>query len=467
MKSNRLPSAYAEDQPQTFTHVQGPGMLALFAVHIPLALLMFKMPALAKIHALSTFAVGMSLALLSVRIERVAYIGAYIIGAEVLWRMTGAGIFWEFGKYSVTAIFLISIFRNRFRFDLLSFLYFIMLIPSSLFLLSDLDFNALRNQMSFNLSGPLLLMVCVWFFKNIRLSKQQLVQLIFISVGPIVGILSIAVFSTITATKISFTTEANFITSGGFGPNQVSSVLGLGALLVFLSYIITERWTFISRILIFCLIVFLLTQSVLTFSRGGFYLFGISTTIALFHIINNQRMRFRAILLSLLIVITANYIIFPRLEAFTGGVVLSRFKEVKPASRGEILIADIEIWKTNLVMGVGPGAAKDKRIPYFRSAAAHIEFSRLLAEHGVFGVIALLLLLIISFRSFVRARTNREKAFVCSILIWVFLYLSVNAMRIAAPSLLFGLAFISLSGEGDDSGETLSEQEHTRWRIVW
>src|SRR2546430_7771451 len=46
------------------------------------------------------------------RIDRVVYAAAYIAGSEVLWRMCGAAVFWESGKYAVILIFAIALARR-------------------------------------------------------------------------------------------------------------------------------------------------------------------------------------------------------------------------------------------------------------------------------------------------------------------------------------------------------------------
>src|SRR6186997_2370656 len=72
----------------------------IFSVsHIPLALLIYRSTMIATVHALTTFAVGLWWSMSGSRnVPRVVYTAAYIVGAEVLWRMTGATVFWEFGK---------------------------------------------------------------------------------------------------------------------------------------------------------------------------------------------------------------------------------------------------------------------------------------------------------------------------------------------------------------------------------
>ena len=55
-----------------------------------------------------------------------------------------------------------------------------------------------------------------------------------------------------------------------------------------------------------------------------------------------------------------------------------------------ILLADLELWARNPILGVGPGMAAWGREEILDARiSAHTEFSRLLAEHGLFGAAAL------------------------------------------------------------------------------
>src|SRR5262245_60410610 len=76
------------------------GWVLVVIVHAPLAILMKGSPRLATIHALGALALGLWWAGPGRRFDRVAYVGAYITGAEVLWRMCDAYVVWEFGKYA-------------------------------------------------------------------------------------------------------------------------------------------------------------------------------------------------------------------------------------------------------------------------------------------------------------------------------------------------------------------------------
>jgi hypothetical protein len=84
----------------------------LLAVHLGLGLLLSRAPALADAHVAVVTLLGFWYALSKPQLERAAYVGAYITGAEILWRMTGAGVFWEFGKYAIVAVFLLAMLRT-------------------------------------------------------------------------------------------------------------------------------------------------------------------------------------------------------------------------------------------------------------------------------------------------------------------------------------------------------------------
>jgi hypothetical protein len=62
------------------------------------------------------------------------------------------------------------------------------------------------------------------------------------------------------------------------------------------------------------------------------------------------------------------------------------------------------------------------------------------AEHGILGVAALVLLIVLGVKTFLQTRTLMARAFVVAMLIWMALFLAINAMRIAAPAFLLGLA---------------------------
>src|SRR5205085_12507641 len=94
--------------------------------------------------------------------------------------------------------------------------------------LSNVTTSVLTDQLSFNLSVPLALMVSVWFFSHLKVTPQQLHRILLALICPIIGIAVIALKGIVTAKDLVFINDSNFATSGGYGPNQVSAILGLG-----------------------------------------------------------------------------------------------------------------------------------------------------------------------------------------------------------------------------------------------
>jgi hypothetical protein len=114
--------------------------------------------------------------------------------------------------------------------------------------------------------------------------------------------------------------------------------------------------------------------------------------------------------------------------------------------------ADLQIAMENPALGVGVGQGTVKRAEEFGlERVAHTEFTRLLAEHGIFGVGALCLLLLMGVQAIWRARTVRAKALVASMLCFSFLFMVGSGMRLVLPALTFGLASVFL--RPDEAGQ--------------
>ena len=230
---------------------------------------------------------------------------------------------------------------------------------------------------------------------------------------PIIGIVFLAIFKMYSVDYIQFTTDSNPITSGGFGPNQVSAGLGLGALLCWLFIITQDKFSFMCWVVSGLMIVFL-TQAFLTFSRGGVYNFLLAAPLATYYLIRKRQKVLSILGFSTLILCIFGFIIFPKMEHFTGGMLGKRFSQTKTTGRWELIKLDLKLWEKNFLFGVGPGVSASERFQTDRpdiitsSGAykeAHTEYSRLLAEHGLLGLMALCLLGLMFLQAFLRAPT--------------------------------------------------------------
>ena len=422
------------------------------AAHVPLALLMRQVGQVATLHALLVLAAGLGVALIGRRPMQVAYFAAYVTGAEVLWRMCDAAVPWEFGKYATVVLLVAALLRvPRLKLPVLPLAYLALLLPSALLTLANLSAEEVRQQLSFNLSGPLALAACAVFFAHVRLTREQLQKLFLTLLAPAVGIASVALVGAVTAANLSFGTEANSAASGGFGPNQVSAALGLGALVSFW-LVMSARADWRGRALAFAALVLMLVQGALTFSRGGLYATGGAVLLAALFLLRSRRSRLTLVLFAAVLLAAANFVILPRLDAVTGGALLERFQDTSLTGRDVLIQADLGIWLDNPVWGVGPGRSALMHLSLFRDSASHTEFSRMLAEHGALGLASMLLLFAMAFRNVRRARGATGKALAASLVGWSFLFMMAVAMRMVAPSFLVGLTFARLLTEDGEEG---------------
>ena len=412
-------------------------------LHIPIALLMKFVPALGTIHALLALAVGVKWAWSGRALAKVAYVGAYITGSEIIWRSVGASVFWEYGKYAVVLLFVVALFRSRhLQFPLLPTLYFLLLIPATLLTVFQVDLSEARNMISFNLSGPLALAVSVVFFMGLKLNRRQFLRLLIALIAPMVGIVAIILLGFAT-TDVAFGHESSAAASGGFGANQVSALLGMGCVAAFLCVLDTKlRWEL--KVLLFGLVLEFAMQSALTFSRAGVYYAATSIVAGCVLLMRQLRSALQMTVILALFFLLAYYVVYPRLDEFTGGALSERFQNTRLTGRAEIMDADLKIMAEHPIFGIGVGQAMRERARFFRGFAAHTEFTRLLSEHGSFGCVAALLLVIMGIRNVRVAPTNRGRAVAASLVAYSFCFMTGNGMRMVLPSFAFGLAAVTL-----------------------
>ena len=360
-----------------------------------------------------------------------------MVGSEVLWRMVTDALPWESAKYGLVVIFSAAML-NRFGLKslLAPALCFSLLLPSVAITVDQAAPAALRGILSFNLSGPLSLAVSAAFFSRLQLSSAMVQRVFLLLVAPAVAIGSIVVFNIVTAEHLVFTFESNFATSGGFGPNQVSLALGLGALACFWCLLAPDlRW--FTRTVLFPLMLWLGAQCALTFSRGGMLGAALSAAIALVFLVMDADARRKLILVVPLLVVVGYLVIWPVLVNFTGGNLAVRYSETGLTHRDELGSEDLDLWMKSPVLGVGPGLSP---LHHLNGVASHTEFTRLLAEHGFFGAVAIGLLVSLGVRNIYRAPTPHAKALVASALAWSLLFMVNSAMRTVAPSFMYGLS---------------------------
>ena len=121
---------------------------------------------------------------------------------------------------------------------------------------------------------------------------------------------------------------------------------------------------------------------------------------------------------------------------------LGRAKKNNFSGREEIAKGELEIFLKNPFFGVGVGKGVEVREEENAKAnISHDEITRMLAEHGMLGLIGLLILF---FTPLVLYIENKFNMFLlCFVLFWL---LTINhaAMRIAAPAFVYSLSLLNI-----------------------
>jgi hypothetical protein len=382
---------------------------------------------------------------------------AYLCGLEMVMRMSRSGLPHELAKYGVIFILLngLMVLPRLSKKSWPILFYFVLQIPSVVFLSDHPDLRYARELLSFNLSGPLCLTISTLYFFHRRLHAHELALTFQKMILPIVSTVVWLFIRTPSISEIDFFFGANFSASG-YGPNQMASILGGGMFVIGLSWLFKLPF-YRSRILILILFSLFAYRGLLTFSRGGMVV-PVSILVLLFVMSFTFSKAFRKkigyIAFSAIILAFAGYQIYEYTNRQTGDALANRYQGVsygqevgiEKYSSGRLEIAEIDwnIFKDHMVMGIGPGMGTDLRFTYgyTERVAAHLEFSRLLAEHGLFGMVALLILLFLPLREYLRRRSFQQQYMLIAGVLFCFGFMAHSATRIALPMFMYGLGFI-------------------------
>ena len=195
---------------------------------------------------------------------------AYIAGIEVFLRMNGGTIFYEASKYLVILFMLMGIFSNGFSNQSLIYVFYIvLLIPGIFVAVAEMGFETdIRRSVAFNLSGPICLGISAVFCFKRNVSFYQIKYMLLALALPIVSILFYLILYSPNLQELITSTGSNFAASGGFGPNQVATVLGLGMFVYAVRFFMAGASNFL-KLLDLGILGLLAFRALATFSRGG------------------------------------------------------------------------------------------------------------------------------------------------------------------------------------------------------
>ncbi|WP_158844227.1 O-antigen ligase family protein [Algibacter sp. L1A34] len=382
----------------------------------------------------------------------------YVLGSEVILRMSGGILFYEAIKYLVIMFAVMGLMYRGFnKKATIYLLYLVLLIPSvyvSLVILDDI--SNIRKAIAFNLSGPVCLGLSALFCFGAKITKSQLETIVNFTIYPLASTLVYIFIYNPDVSAVTTGTGSNFVSSGGFGPNQVATVLGLGMFLVtvrFFYFSKTKWYRYLDLLLLF-LFSF---RAIVTFSRGGVItaLFMIFAFIFIQYRSMNKKDK-SSMLISVFFFLVIAVVTWGFSTIQTNGFIEKRYanqnavgqeKDDVTTGRGDLFLLEFEEFKNNPFFGIGVGRAKEIRFQKTGiHAASHNEVSRIIAEHGLFGVLAFLILLLAPL--FFRMGNRSNVLFYSFYLFWL-LTINHSAMRIAAPAFIYALSLLQVVNEKD------------------
>lgn len=429
--------------------------LSMMLLHLLLGLFVFYFKPLAIVYSALIFACGIYFIIKNRDINNEAIFWAsYMVGAEVFFRMSKFVISHEFAKYAVIVFISLAVyFKGTSKKGMPYVIFLILLVPGIIIGILTLNFEAnVRKTIVFNMVGPVCLAVSSIHMADRKFSFDDFEKLTRWMMYPMIAML-IYLFSHNPSIKEVVTgTDSNSATSGGFGPNQVSTILGLGMFLAFTRLLFFSKSITIVFVNVTLLLLFSY-RGIITFSRGGVFT-GIAMIIVLMISIypfislkGRIRINIMAIFLSIFGVAVFTYSISQTsgliLNRYKGEDALGREKASKFSGREELAESEIEMFVDNPLLGIGVGKNKEYREENLNiSAVSHNEITRMLAEHGSLGIINLLILFITPLAFYLN---NKQHIFLLSFFIFWFLTINHAAMRIAAPAFIYALTLLKVT----------------------
>lgn len=385
----------------------------------------------------------------------------YIISFELLARMSGTSPYvpYEMGKYLLFILLVFGIILG-YRKGKVGWIMLFLLIPGALI---DESGQVGFKNIIFNLLGPVNVALAIVFFKGRVVSEEDFKTLLRLILLPMISVLAFVIIKTPDFADVDFNLRANFETSGGWGTNQVSTALGLGAFLTFLFWrkrFELSGFKWLDLVLLF-LFVF---RGLLTFSRGGMLggALGISVLLIYETRIKAYTGSMKRILITLVKIIPIAFLfilIFRYADRISEGSLLLRYQgetigtltgtkektlNVYTSNRVNVFNDDLNLWREYPLLGVGVGASSHLR-ENTRFASPHVELSRLISEHGIPGLVYFIFLCWLGFKIFVRARYSTFGAIILALFMIALFTTFHSAMRTFISPLLIGLSMILVS----------------------
>ena len=423
-------------------------------LHIAMGFLFFLVPFVGAVYGVLAFIIGIGYIVNTKnRNNEVLLVAAYCMGMDVYLKMVGGSLLNEYGKYTVMVCMLIGIFYSGFSKASFLYVFFIALLIPGIFIgTQTLSLEAdVRKAIAFNITGPACLAISAIYCFRRSISLKRLLDVLLVFIFPLTAMVVHLFLYAPSVEEVVTGTGSNYNTSGGFGPNQVSTVLGLAMFAAFTRLLLSSGSRTL-QIINALLVILFGYRCIVTFSRGGMYtgLAMIVLFLSTLYIIVGIKDKGRLLLISGFSVF-AGLLVWGYTSFQTGGLIDKRYANENAAGveksslltgREELIETELEMFLDNPYFGVGVGKNKEIRLEETGiSAATHSEITRMLAEHGSLGLLGLLILFFTPIVLYLRDRTQ-----IFALVFMTFWLLTINhaAMRIAAPAFVYALALLKV-----------------------
>ncbi|MGV3697963.1 O-antigen ligase family protein [Flavobacterium sp.] len=429
--------------------------ILMIVAHIVIGVLIFLIRPLSTFYAIAILAVGVYYVIKTRnRNNEVLYVSAYVVGSEVFLRMTGGNLLYESSKYAVMIFMALGMYYSGFSKNAVPFwLYLLLLLPGVIVATETLNLQTdVRKAIAFNISGPACLGVSAIYCYNRKILLSQVNNIILALGLPIFATTVYLILYTPDLKEVLVGTGSNNATSGGFGPNQVATLMGLG-MFAFFSRLLMESKTKLLFVINLIVLFNITYRGLVTFSRGGMVTGFIMILLMLGYIYINSKSQGKYNLYRLLLFMSAAFFVtWLYTSNQTGGLIDKRYankdaagrvKESQLTGREEIWDSEIEDFLANPVFGIGVAKAMEVREEKSGGLiiASHSEISRTLAEHGTMGIIALV---IVFFTPIFLFLDNKQHIYMFCFLFFWLLTINHAAMRIAAPAFVYSLSLLKV-----------------------
>lgn len=345
----------------------------------------------------------------------------YLISFELLARITKSYPFVpsEYVKYITIALSAYLLILSPRKAEPIGWVMLGLLVPSLFF---DMSGQRVWYDIVNNYLAPVGLSLGVALYGAYR-PTPELVRKTFRMIWlPLASIVVCMFVKTPDLDNVDFQLKAMSATTGGASSNQASTMLGLGMFLSFYSLYMSEKFSG-KKLLDGAFLLLFAYQGLLSFSRGGMVVGVLSIVLVILtsnpseNLNNYKRGKKKGFPLIYMVLgtifLVAAYMI---VDQATGGKLSQRYqgetegtvggyaeKDLSRMTSGRsgIVEGDLYIFSEYPILGGGAGSSAYLRafLEDGMMIAPHIEFTRLLAEQGLLGLIYFIVMLYIGWKS--------------------------------------------------------------------